>query len=181
MKGINNKYINNYNRIHEDNIKNQIKLLNKIMDDKNNSEFFTYFGNSLTLLFIDEKLIISFLESLPKEYAYHIKVMINVRGYGSNEVLKIIEVFPDEFDYLLERFRNIESFQLNWIYLKIYNWYMYIFIRGLNYIDEDKELKDKWYNEINALYYANMPLEERELLRTIENIWAKNWKKEHKI
>jgi hypothetical protein len=119
LKDINNKYINNYNRNKENRIKNQIKLLN--MDEKNKREFFTNFGDEVIFLFIDEKLIISFLESLPKEYGYNIELQINVRGYGNNDIIKLIEVYPDDFDFLLEKIRDRKFFNLNFTYPKIYN------------------------------------------------------------
>lgn len=159
--------------------------------DNNKKEFATYIDGSSTFLFIDEKLIISFLKALPKEYSYNILMGINLRGYGIIETIRHIEICYSEEDNselndLLDIVNN--PFKLGWMYPKIHCWYLRIYLYLINYKfkflpggkmeDVNKKLKENWHNEIYTLYHLNMSSEERKLLRIIGNKFLKSWIKE---
>lgn len=137
--------------------------------------------DTLTFLFIDESLIISFLKSLPeiKENYYAIEIGIKIEGYGKDEWIRIIEWessdYSNNYDILINIVSNKNTnwgnnFIIKW-YPKICYWFINIDISG------DIKLVNNLYEEITNLYYYNMPSEERALLRTVKNDRVEDWYK----
>jgi hypothetical protein len=199
LKNIDNKWILEYNNlINNDIINKNYYILNKtIIKNSNKQEFITIFDDSLSFLFIDKSLIISFLKTLPTKYHYEIDIGIRLNGYGIDNISRITEWDlygninnsdqSDNLNKLIDIILNKDNtnwnndFMIKW-YPKIYYWYLHIDIYSIDIdIDIDIELRKQLYDKITNLYYFNMPSEERALLSTVEHSWTQEYNNKKKI
>lgn len=141
-------------------------------------EFPTDSGDFKTFLFIDERLMINFLRSLPQKGLLNFRVSFNYTRLMMNcEIIYLIlmilslakKVFLDTLDWLEEDISK--TFTINNIRLKSLDFYsemdyanIYVHVFLFDHIK--KVVKDYLYNEINIIYYMNMSSEEKILLKS---------------
>lgn len=183
LRNISNRWILDYNNlINNDIINRNYYIINRDnIYNSNKQEFITIIGDSLTFLFIDESLIISFLKSLPeiKENYYEIEMGRKIRGYGKDEWNIIIEWessdYSNNYDILIDIVSNKTNYWDNDFIIKWYPKICYWFI-NID-ISVDIKLVNNLYEKITNLYYYNMTSEERALLRTVKNDKVEDWYK----